>query len=323
MPAADRSHLLVVIGAGSASRPAPSSTCAATTRARIELRQGSRENREFREQMQRQVSEVREVESRLRAALEQRFGRHTARRTACTRRPTIDAPPSRCRSPSCLAEDFETYERSLLAPGFWAVAVHRVGERADRASGLQQLSLGRGAPPGLDGGRLGLGHPLAAHDAARPARAHLALRIAAAQCAFDRQRRAFPPRHHARSDAQSPTAHRPEALPIIEDNVEIGSGACVVGGVTVGRGAHVGANAVVLEAVPPGATVFGVPGGSSDERRDQTSARRSLRVRRLRHEPERHRLLDLLREDFATYERDPARARLLGGGVGIASATGA
>lgn len=47
--------------------------------------------------------------------------------------------------------------------------------------------------------------------------------------------------------------------PTIEDDVVIGAGAAVLGPFTVGRGARVGANAVVLREVPPGATMVGVP----------------------------------------------------------------
>jgi serine O-acetyltransferase len=48
-------------------------------------------------------------------------------------------------------------------------------------------------------------------------------------------------------------------VPVIEDDVYIGSGAKVLGPITVGRGATIGANAVVLKDVPPGAVVAGVP----------------------------------------------------------------
>lgn len=46
--------------------------------------------------------------------------------------------------------------------------------------------------------------------------------------------------------------------PTIGDNVFVGSGAKVIGGVTIGSGARIGANAVVMHDVPPGATVVGM-----------------------------------------------------------------
>ncbi len=47
--------------------------------------------------------------------------------------------------------------------------------------------------------------------------------------------------------------------PILGDNVFVGAGAKILGGVTLGKGAKVGANAVVLDDVPEGATVVGIP----------------------------------------------------------------
>jgi serine O-acetyltransferase len=47
--------------------------------------------------------------------------------------------------------------------------------------------------------------------------------------------------------------------PTIEDEVVIGAGAAVLGPITVGKGARVGSNAVVLKDVAPGITVVGVP----------------------------------------------------------------
>jgi serine O-acetyltransferase len=47
--------------------------------------------------------------------------------------------------------------------------------------------------------------------------------------------------------------------PTIERGVNIGTGAKVIGAVRVGEGATVGANAVVVDDVPAGATVVGAP----------------------------------------------------------------
>jgi serine O-acetyltransferase len=47
--------------------------------------------------------------------------------------------------------------------------------------------------------------------------------------------------------------------PVIEDDVVIGCGARVLGPIRVGKGAFIGANAVVLSDVPPGAVVSGIP----------------------------------------------------------------
>lgn len=49
------------------------------------------------------------------------------------------------------------------------------------------------------------------------------------------------------------------AFPNIGDNVFIGAGARVLGGITIGDDAMIGANAVVLNDVPAGATAVGIP----------------------------------------------------------------
>jgi len=49
------------------------------------------------------------------------------------------------------------------------------------------------------------------------------------------------------------------AFPRIGNNVFIGAGARVLGGIRVGDGAVIGANAVVIHDVPDGATVVGIP----------------------------------------------------------------
>ncbi|WP_229734384.1 serine O-acetyltransferase [Terasakiella brassicae] len=47
--------------------------------------------------------------------------------------------------------------------------------------------------------------------------------------------------------------------PTLEDGVIVGSGAQVLGPHVIGAGARIGANAVVLEDVPPGVTMVGIP----------------------------------------------------------------
>jgi serine O-acetyltransferase len=53
--------------------------------------------------------------------------------------------------------------------------------------------------------------------------------------------------------------YRGDRRPIIGDDVFIGAGAKILGAVTVGDGARIGANAVVVNDVPAGATAVGIP----------------------------------------------------------------
>jgi serine O-acetyltransferase len=47
--------------------------------------------------------------------------------------------------------------------------------------------------------------------------------------------------------------------PTLANNVVVGAGAKVLGPFTVGEGARIGSNAVVVKEVPPGATAIGIP----------------------------------------------------------------
>ena len=51
----------------------------------------------------------------------------------------------------------------------------------------------------------------------------------------------------------------PTAAPILDQGVELGAGAVLLGSVRIGAGARIGANAVVLTDVPAGALAIGVP----------------------------------------------------------------
>lgn len=48
--------------------------------------------------------------------------------------------------------------------------------------------------------------------------------------------------------------------PTLENNVVVGTGAKILGNITIGDNSYVGANAVVIKDVPPNSTVVGVPG---------------------------------------------------------------
>jgi len=48
--------------------------------------------------------------------------------------------------------------------------------------------------------------------------------------------------------------------PTIGNNVVVGTGAKILGNITIGDNSYVGANAVVIKDVPPNSTVVGVPG---------------------------------------------------------------
>ena len=47
--------------------------------------------------------------------------------------------------------------------------------------------------------------------------------------------------------------------PLLEDNVSIGAGACILGPITIGAQSIIGANSVVSRDVPAGKIAFGIP----------------------------------------------------------------
>ncbi len=65
--------------------------------------------------------------------------------------------------------------------------------------------------------------------------------------------------------------------PTLERDVVVGAGAKILGPFTVGAGARIGSNAVVVRAVPAGATAVGIPArvlhDESDKRREAHAAR--------------------------------------------------
>jgi serine O-acetyltransferase len=158
-----------------------------------------------------------------------------------------------------LAEDFATHDRSLAEPGFWAVAAHRLGDRIGRVK------------PALARRPLGAAHTVLATaidwvwgiNVTPSTRLGRRVRVwhngsillDARSIGNDVQIR----HDTTLGPARATDPPGPESRPVIEDGADLGSGTCVLGAVTVGKGATVGANSVVLEAVPPGVRVLGVP----------------------------------------------------------------
>jgi len=63
--------------------------------------------------------------------------------------------------------------------------------------------------------------------------------------------------------------------PTLGRDVVVGAGAKVLGPITIGDGARIGSNAVVVKTVPAGATVVGVPGRIIERERDADQRRRA------------------------------------------------
>lgn len=73
------------------------------------------------------------------------------------------------------------------------------------------------------------------------------------------------------------TSWQPEKRhPTLGNNVVVGAGAKVLGPITVGDGARIGSNSVVVKDVPPGATVVGIPGQVVVKRSERERTRAAL-----------------------------------------------
>jgi serine O-acetyltransferase len=155
-----------------------------------------------------------------------------------------------------LREDFATHEHSLLEQVFWAVAANRFGNwrmglksRALRAPAtLAYRAMEKGVE--IFGG---ITLPYTTKLGRRVRVWHHGGIIIGA--------RAIGNDVHIRQNTTIGVAQtfRDDDLPIIEDGADIGCGASILGPVVVGAGAKLGANAVVLYDIPPGATAMGNP----------------------------------------------------------------
>jgi serine O-acetyltransferase len=155
-----------------------------------------------------------------------------------------------------LREDWRTHDRAWLDQGLWAVAVHRFGNwrmgvrpRVVRLpfsllykflEKWVQWTCGITLPYTVRlGRRVRIWH-------------HGGMVLHAASIGDD---------VHIRQNTTFGIARRDQLhqLPTIEDRVDIGCGAVVLGSITVGHDSVIGANAVVLRDVPPHSMAAGVP----------------------------------------------------------------
>ena len=166
-----------------------------------------------------------------------------------------------------LAEDLRTHDGKVLEQGLWAVAVHRFGNwRMDvRPRPLRfplsllykflakfvQWTCGITLPYTVKlGRRVRIWH-------------HGGMILHAARIGDD---------VHIRQNTTFGVARRDRLheLPTIEDRVDIGCGAVILGAVTVAHDSVIGANAVVVKDVPSNSVAVGVPARvvrTADERR--------------------------------------------------------
>ncbi|MBB5191040.1 serine O-acetyltransferase [Silvimonas terrae] len=72
--------------------------------------------------------------------------------------------------------------------------------------------------------------------------------------------------------------HEGKRHPTLEEGVVVGAGAKVLGGFTVGRGAKIGPNAVVIKPVPAGATMVASVARMVDKARDKVRAEQAEKM---------------------------------------------
>lgn len=167
-----------------------------------------------------------------------------------------NANPSGIGLRALIAEDFRTHGSDLLSQGFWTLFWHRFGNwrMGVRPRPLRApLSLLYKVMFRMCQWFGGMMLPYTVRVGRRVRLDHFGGMILVAQAIGDdvtiRQNTTF---GIARLDALTDR-------PVIGNRVEIGAGAVILGRVAVGDDAIVGANAVVVRDVPPGAVVGGVP----------------------------------------------------------------
>jgi serine O-acetyltransferase len=154
-----------------------------------------------------------------------------------------------------LAEDFATYDRDPLAPGFWAVAVHRVG---NWRMGVQPKFL---RAPLTVAYRVAVRGVMALWGIDLPYIVKIGrrLRIEGHGCVIIGARQIGDDVIIRHSVTIGVRERGGRAFPVIGNRVEIGPGACIVGGVSIGDDCFIGPNTVIACNMRPGTALLGIP----------------------------------------------------------------
>jgi len=180
---------------------------------------------------------------------------------------------------SLIREDLRTHDDNLLSPGFWALCIHRLGNAR------------MGVKPAPLRAPLSVAYQVAFHsvialwgiDLPYNVRVGRRLRIERHGCLLIGA-------HEIGDDViirnsvtmGLPHRHATE-FPTIGNRVEIGPGACIVGGIHVGDDTYIGPNSVVGRDVRAGVAVVGIPPRPVDlaalARRTQDGAASSITPR--------------------------------------------
>jgi serine O-acetyltransferase len=155
-----------------------------------------------------------------------------------------------------LREDLRTHDGKLFEQGFWAVAVHRFGNwRMSVRPKLLRAPftlLYRALNKWVEW-TCGISLPYTTRLGRRVRIWHFGGMFLHARSIGDDV--------HLRQNTTFGVARTNfnYELPVIEDRADLGCGVCVLGAVTVGHDAVVGANSVVVKNVPPHAVAVGAP----------------------------------------------------------------
>lgn len=170
---------------------------------------------------------------------------------------TTDRNPKDISLLALIREDFITHDRYFLEQGFWAITVHRFGNWRMRirprllrlpfsllylfAARFVEWTCGITIHYWVEvGRRVRIWH-------------HSGILIGARRIGNDVQ---------LRQNTTVGSAHfgdNREKKPVIEDRCDIGTGAVILGSVRIGHDSIIGANAVVIDDIPPYSVAVGVP----------------------------------------------------------------